>query len=88
MMRSRAEQRVTHLGPCLVGYCKVFETVSLHICNIKHRLITKLITELVYKLRDESNEPKQPAISAYDCSDYCSNLVSNHDLIRLIRFVS
>ena len=44
------------LRPCLVAYCKVFETAYLYICNIKHRLITKLITELVYKLRDESNE--------------------------------
>ena len=35
---------------------KVFEIEFLHIWNIKHRLITKLITELVYKLRDESNE--------------------------------
>ena len=37
--------------------CKVFERKSFHIRSIKHRLITKIITELVCKLRDESNEP-------------------------------
>ena len=36
---------------------KVFEIKSLHIRSIKYRLITKLITEFVCKLRDESNEP-------------------------------
>ena len=35
---------------------KVFEMESLHIWSIKYRIITKLITELVCKLRDESNE--------------------------------
>ena len=31
---------------------KIVKIKSLHILNIKHRLITKLITELVCKLRD------------------------------------
>ena len=62
-VKSRAEQRVTHLGPCLVAYCKVFETTYLYICNIKHKLIIKLITELVGKSRDESNEPNQSVIT-------------------------
>ena len=37
--------------------CKICEIESLHIKSIKHRLITKLITEFICKLRDESNEP-------------------------------
>ena len=44
-------------GPCLVCVRKVFKMKSLHIRSIKYRLIIKLITELVCKLRDESNEP-------------------------------
>ena len=46
-------------GPHMVLFScvrKVFEIESLNISSIKHRLITKLITELVYKPRDESNE--------------------------------
>ena len=39
--------------PCLVAHCKIFEMASLHICSIKYRLITKLITEPIRKLRDE-----------------------------------
>ena len=35
--------------------CKVFDMDFFRIKRIKHRLITKLITEFVCKLRDESN---------------------------------
>ena len=41
------------LSPCLIGLVNFFEMKSLHIWSIKHRLITKLITEFVYKLQDE-----------------------------------
>ena len=43
--------------PCLVARCKVFENASFYIWSTKHWLITKIITELVCKSRDESNEP-------------------------------
>ena len=33
--------------------CKVFERNFFHIRSIKHKLIIKLITELICKLRDE-----------------------------------
>ena len=42
--------------PCLVPLGKIFKIESFHIWSIKYRLITKLITELVCKLRDESNK--------------------------------
>ena len=35
---------------------KLFKIEYLHIWSIKYRLITKLITELVCKLGDKSNE--------------------------------
>ena len=50
--------------------------------NIKHRLITKLITELVCKLRDKFIKTINPSL----VYGYCSNLLSNHGLIRLKRF--
>ena len=48
----------TKLGiwPRLEACCKLFERESFNIWSTKHRLITKLIAELVCKLRDESNE--------------------------------
>ena len=49
----------------LVPGCKNFETESFHIYSIKYKLIIKLITELVCKLRDESNETNQSAFSTY-----------------------
>ena len=45
------------IRPCLVAGCKVFERESFYIWSTKHRLIIKLITELVCKSRDESIEP-------------------------------
>ena len=51
-----------------------------HILNIKYRLITKLISKVRVKFI-KTNYLSLAHI-------YCSNLVSNHDLIRLIRFVS
>ena len=43
--------------PRLVAGCKVFEIESFHVWSIKYRLITKLIIEIVCKIRDEFNEP-------------------------------
>ena len=40
-------------GPCLDASCKVFEREYFHICTIKYRLITKLMTEVVSKLQNE-----------------------------------
>ena len=42
--------------PCLVFSRKNFEREFFHFLNIKYELITKLITELICKLQDESNE--------------------------------
>ena len=38
---------------CLIPLGKVFKIESFYIWTIKHTLITKLIIELIYKLRDE-----------------------------------
>ena len=43
--------------PCLVVLRKIFEKTFFYIWSIKHKLITKIIIELVCKSRDESNEP-------------------------------
>jgi len=43
----QAETMPDHLG--------VFSSPILEFWSIKHRLIIKLITYLIYKLRDESN---------------------------------
>ena len=56
------------LRPCLVAGCKVFERESFYIWSTKHRLIIKLITELVCKSRDESNEPNESVIRGCYCS--------------------
>ena len=45
--------KATNPGPRLDKGYKFFEKEYFHILSIKHRLIIKLITELVYKLRDE-----------------------------------
>ena len=57
---------------------------SLHIWSIKHRLITKLITKLICNY--EMNLMSLINLSLEHV--YCSNLVSNHSLIMLIRFIS
>ena len=41
----------------LVARCKNFEKSSFYIWSTKHKLIIKIITELVCKSWDESNEP-------------------------------
>ena len=58
-------KKILLLRPCLVAGRKVFERESFYIWSTKHRLIIKLITKLVCKSRDESNEPNQSVIR--DC---------------------
>ena len=41
------------LGTCLGAQSKLFEMESFHIWSIKYKIIIKLCTELVCKLRDE-----------------------------------
>jgi len=36
---------------------KIFKKIFFHISSIKYRLIIKLITKIVCKLRDKFNEP-------------------------------
>ena len=50
----RAYSRALRL--CLVASCKFFEKTFFYIWSTKYRLITKIITELVCKSRDEFNE--------------------------------
>ena len=52
-----ASNRKIGLRPCLDAACKFFENASFYIWSTKYRLITKIITVLVCKSRDESNEP-------------------------------
>jgi hypothetical protein len=51
---------------------------------IERRLFTKVITRMDWKLRDNSINSNYPSLEII----YCSTTLSNHDIIRLIRFTS
>jgi hypothetical protein len=72
------------LRALLVCELKLLGPLLRSIRSIKRRLFTKIITRMDRKLRDES-------ISLINLSFeivYCSTPLSNHDIIRLVRFVS
>ena len=60
--RQRAEGKGTSSeladGLIWLRHVKILKRYFFYIWSTKHRLIIKIITELVYKLRDESNQPK------------------------------
>jgi hypothetical protein len=68
----------------LVCGVKFFSPISRSIKIIEHKLITKIITEMNRKLQANPLGLINPSLGI----GYCSTMLFNHDIIRLVRFMS
>jgi hypothetical protein len=61
---------------------KLLDPLSRSIRCVERKLFTKIITRMDWKLRDESINNLSLEVV------YCGTTLSNHEIIRLVRFVS
>lgn len=63
--------------------CEIFCPLLRSVRSIQHILVTKIITRIDRQSRDDSLNLINPSLI-----ENCSTLLSNHDIIRLTRFVT